>query len=71
MSTEVDSPAEFAKVIACQAGSRQTNRNLLRDADENVPQPGYVGMNYWWRRRGLACRAARIAASRANLLSSD
>jgi hypothetical protein len=67
MSTEVDWPAEFAKVIACQAFSRKSDRNLLSDADENVRRP----VNYWWRRRALACRDARIAASRANLSSDD
>jgi uracil-DNA glycosylase len=45
--------AEFAKVISCTACSRATDGNLLRDEDENVPQPGYVGGNYWKRRIAL------------------
>jgi uracil-DNA glycosylase len=43
-------PAEFARVIACNACTRATDGNLLRDAEENVPQPGYVGTRYWTRR---------------------
>lgn len=46
-------PAEFAKVISCAACSRATDGNLLRDEAENVPQPGYVGENYWKRRIAL------------------
>ncbi len=45
--------AEFAKVISCAACSRATDRNILRDADENVPQPGYVGETYWKHRIAL------------------
>ena len=37
---------EFAKVLSCAACSRATDGNILRDAGENVPQPGYVGNNY-------------------------
>jgi hypothetical protein len=36
-------PAEFAKVVAC---SRCEAPNLLRDDEDNIPQPGYVGENY-------------------------
>ena len=45
--------AEFAKVISCTACSRATDSNILRDAGENVPQPGYVGENYWKHRVAL------------------
>lgn len=37
---------EFARVIACDRCSTVTDRRLLRDDCENVPQPGYVGRNY-------------------------
>lgn len=37
---------EFAKVIACTRCTASTCPNLLRDANENVPQPGYVGSAY-------------------------
>lgn len=43
-------PAEFAAVIGCAACTQGTDRKLLRDAAENVPQPGYVGANYGSRR---------------------
>jgi hypothetical protein len=49
MSTS-DWPTEFARVISCAVCSCETDTNLLRDADENVPQPGYIGRNYWQRR---------------------
>lgn len=38
--------SEFARVVACTRCSVATDRNLLRDAVENVPQPGYVGSGY-------------------------
>ncbi len=39
--------AQFAKVIACTRCTKERHDgNLLRDAQENVPQPGYVGANY-------------------------
>jgi hypothetical protein len=37
---------EFARVIACTRCTSSTDRNLLRDSAENVPQPGYIGANY-------------------------
>lgn len=42
----VNWPAEFATVISCRACSAPSCPTLLRDADENVPQPGYIGRNY-------------------------
>jgi len=38
--------AEFARVIACARCSTSTDRRLLRDSGENVPQPGYLGADY-------------------------
>jgi len=37
---------EFARVIGCEQCSSSTDRKLLRDEQENVPQPGWVGSNY-------------------------
>ena len=37
---------EFAKVINCTKCTHATDKNLLRDAVENVPQPGYIGARY-------------------------
>jgi hypothetical protein len=48
--------AEFAKVISCAACSRATDSNIVRDADENVPQPGYIGETYWKHRIALVGR---------------
>lgn len=50
MTHAVNWPAEFAKVIACEACTTSVDRKLLRDVNENVPQPGYIGQNYWRRR---------------------
>jgi hypothetical protein len=46
MTTPISWHAEFARVIACARCTTSTDRNLLRDDVENVPQPGYVGANY-------------------------
>jgi uracil-DNA glycosylase len=43
-------PNEFAKVIGCAGCSKTTDPNILRDAQENVPQPGYIGERYWQSR---------------------
>ena len=40
-------PKEFAVVVACERCSSSTDRRLLRDSLENVPQPGFIGDNYW------------------------
>jgi hypothetical protein len=42
----VDWPFEFAEVIGCARCSRATDSNLMRDSEENVPQPGYIGSAY-------------------------
>lgn len=36
----------FASVISCEACNEYTSQKLLRDGKENIPQPGYVGINY-------------------------
>lgn len=50
MSTIVDPlinwHVEFAKVISCAKCSKETDRNLMRDSGEHVPQPGYIGKGY-------------------------
>jgi uracil-DNA glycosylase len=46
MTTTIEWYAEFAKVISCEKCTAVTCRNLLRDNDENVPQPGYIGSGY-------------------------
>jgi hypothetical protein len=45
--TRIDWPAEFARVVSCTACSPTHSPGLLRDAQENVPQPGYIGPSYW------------------------
>lgn len=46
MADGINWAAEFANVIACTKCTTQTCRNLLRDSQENVPQPGYIGPHY-------------------------
>lgn len=37
---------EFQKIIACSQCSTLTCKNLLRDSEENIPQPGFVGKDF-------------------------
>lgn len=41
---------QFSRVIECRRCTNQTDRHLLRDERENLPQPGYVGKNYYQSR---------------------
>jgi uracil-DNA glycosylase len=50
MTVPIALHSEFAQVISCSRCSSVTDRHLLRDEVENVPQPGYVGSNYLHRR---------------------
>jgi uracil-DNA glycosylase len=54
MSSVHDWPSEFSAVIGCARCSRATDAALLRDSGENVPQPGFIGENYW------ACRVLLV-----------
>ncbi len=46
MNISVEWHSEFARVISCKRCTSGTDRNLLRDDGENVPQPGYIGPHY-------------------------
>lgn len=46
MNAPINWHIEFANIINCSRCSVTTDGNLLRDSDENVPQPGYIGKNY-------------------------
>ena len=37
---------KYCNVIECERCNALTDSRLLRDKDENVPQPGYIGRNY-------------------------
>jgi uracil-DNA glycosylase len=39
-------PAEFARVIRCTLCTTSQCPKLLRDDQENIPQPGYIGLGY-------------------------
>jgi uracil-DNA glycosylase len=43
---EAGQAEQFARIVGCARCTIANDRNLLRDADENVPQPGYIGANY-------------------------
>ncbi len=34
---------EFARIVSCTRCDNVTCRNILRDAGENIPQPGFIG----------------------------
>ena len=36
----------FSNVISCSKCDIYTSKKLLRDSQENIPQPGYIGKNY-------------------------
>ena len=45
----MDSEAQiehFVRIVRCSRCSVSHCKKLLRDKDENVPQPGFVGRNY-------------------------
>ena len=46
MSSPINWHIEFARIINCAGCSVTIDHNLLRDSDENIPQPGYIGTNY-------------------------
>jgi len=50
----IDWPAEFAHVISCARCDRLTCRKIVRDDEENVPQPGFVGARFFEKRILLA-----------------
>lgn len=47
-------PNEFSNIIACDRCTVVTSPRILRDNIENVPQPGFVGANYNYKRIVLA-----------------
>lgn len=46
MDAHVNWPAEFSTVIRCTRCTTSICKNLLRDSEENVPQPGFIGSRY-------------------------
>ena len=42
----LDWAAEFAQIISCTRCDKFTCRNILRDTEENVPQPGFIGKRF-------------------------
>lgn len=46
MQVQLNWHTEFARVVGYTRCSVAADRNLLRDANENVPQPGYIGSKY-------------------------
>jgi len=58
---------EFAKVIACSQCSTLTCKSLLRDSEENIPQPGFVGRDYDTKRVLMVGQNPAITKSDAAL----
>jgi len=46
----LDWTAEFAQIISCTRCDKFTCRNILRDTEENVPQPGFIGTRFQEKR---------------------
>jgi len=62
--------SEFASVVSCSKCTTQTCKNLLRDDNENVPQPGFIGRSYDQKRVLLAGQNPAITKS-AKALAAD
>jgi uracil-DNA glycosylase len=60
---------EFAKVISCAKCSKATDPNLMRDSNEHVPQPGYIGEGYG--RAGLLLVGQNPYLPNVSLASQD
>jgi hypothetical protein len=45
-----DWATEFARVISCTRCDKLTCKDILRDAAENVPQPGFIGTRFHEKR---------------------
>lgn len=63
-------PAEFARVVNCSRCTTLTGRNLLRDALENIPQPGFIGANFE-RKRVLLVGPNPAITKSAQSLAAD
>jgi len=60
---------EFADVIGCAKCSKATDPNLIRDSNENVPQPGYIGAHY--KQTGLLLVCQNPYVPNHNLAAQD
>lgn len=54
----------FRKVIACEQCDTCTSKKIQRDKLENIPQPGFVGKNYWEHRVLLIGQNPGVAPDR-------
>ena len=66
---EVDYISHFVSVLQCTHCDNSNCKNLLRDSRENLPQPGYVGANYFSKRVLLVGQNPGV--STATLSQSD
>jgi hypothetical protein len=55
---------EFARVVSCSSCVAFRTGGLLRDDEENVPQPGYIGIRYWAKRVLLVGQNPAVAPDR-------
>lgn len=47
MTTLIDWPSEFGHILSCDRCDATTYSHLLRDDEQNIPQPGRIGRNYF------------------------
>ena len=55
---------EFARVISCHLCTAAGDRTILRDQTFNLPQPGYVGRNYFKTRVLLVGQNPGVSSER-------
>jgi hypothetical protein len=56
-------PVEFARVTNCSLSTTSQCPTLLRDDQENIPQPGYIGLGYRTTRLLLNLEAQLTAST--------
>lgn len=60
----MDEPVESARIAGCAKCGIWISRKLLRDDNENVPQPGFIVSNYWSTRVALAGPSPGVGPAR-------
>ena len=57
--------AEFAQIISCTRCTTVTCKKILRDSQENIPQPGFIGPRFAERRVLLVGQNPGVATSKS------
>ena len=62
---QLDWVTEFAQVISCTRCDKITCKKILRDSEENVPQPSFIGARFAEKRILLAGQNPGVSRSEA------